>query len=121
MYSDTRRRMIRYIKNPTCEVSLPWQPLIDNLELAMRLFSEGKVQQPVRATLPVAKHGGFFGIPTYTGRAIFFTKNSLWARTERGPEITQNDFRQRHPISSTSKNPGNGIVAKFFDTKENFT
>ena len=42
--------------------TLTMRELIPAMERALMDFSAGRVQQPVRTVLPVAKHGGWFGV-----------------------------------------------------------
>jgi alanine dehydrogenase len=50
---------------------LRMEEVIPAMERALADFSSGKVVQPVRTMLPVAKHEGFLGLmPAYTGAAL---------------------------------------------------
>ena len=49
---------------------LRMEELIPAMAEAMRALSSGKVVQPLRTVLPVAKHGGFFGIMPAYGVAL---------------------------------------------------
>ncbi|HEY3663159.1 MAG TPA: ornithine cyclodeaminase family protein [Chthoniobacterales bacterium] len=50
---------------------LRMEELIPAMANAMRELSAGKVEQPVRLVLPVAKHAGFFGVmPAFGGGAL---------------------------------------------------
>ena len=50
---------------------LRMEEVIPAMERALAAFSSGKVVQPTRVMVPVAEHGGFFGLmPAYTGAAL---------------------------------------------------
>lgn len=50
---------------------LRMEEVIPVMERALAAFSSGKVVQPTRVMVPVAEHGGFFGLmPAYTGAAL---------------------------------------------------
>ena len=52
---------IPFFTNLQCESAMPWAELTDQLETGLKRFSNGEIEQPVRATLLVKEHSGFLG------------------------------------------------------------
>ena len=52
---------VPFFTNLQCDSALPWKKLIDELEVGLTQFSNGQIEQPVRAMLEVKKHSGFLG------------------------------------------------------------
>ena len=52
---------IPFFTNLQCESAMPWKELTDQLEVGIMRFSNGEIEQPVRAMLPVTEHSGFLG------------------------------------------------------------
>ena len=82
--------------------------LIDAMRGALRDLSAGRVEQPMRVVLPIAEHGGFFGVmPAYGGAlgaklVTFYPKNKdththhamiLLFRPETGEPLVTMDGR----------------------------
>src|SRR5213592_5129922 len=73
--------MMDVFDEPAVQQRLRYQVLIPAIADALAALSSGKVVQPVRAVLPVAQHGGFFGVmPAYAGALgakliTFYPKN----------------------------------------------
>ena len=52
---------VPFFTNLQCDSALPWKKLIDELEVGLTRFSNGQIEQPVRAMLEVKQHSGFLG------------------------------------------------------------
>ena len=52
---------IPFFTNLQCESAMPWEELTNKLEIGIKRFSNGEIEQPVRATLLVNEHSGFLG------------------------------------------------------------
>ena len=52
---------VPFFTNLQCDSALPWKKLVDELEVGLTQFSNGQIEQPVRAMLEVKKHSGFLG------------------------------------------------------------
>ena len=52
---------VPFFTNLQCDSALPWPKLIQELEIGLARFSNGKIEQPVRAMLDVKEHSGFLG------------------------------------------------------------
>ena len=48
----------KYFSDFKCEMCLPWVELTNRLEVAMKQFSKGEVNQPVRTTLNINEEDG---------------------------------------------------------------
>ena len=48
----------KYFSDFECEMCLPWVELTNRLEVAMKQFSKGEVNQPVRTTLKINEENG---------------------------------------------------------------
>ena len=65
---------------------LRMEEVIPAMERALAAFSSGKVVQPTRVMVPVAEHGGFFGLmPAYTGAASARSWSLSTRTTQRYP------------------------------------
>jgi ornithine cyclodeaminase/alanine dehydrogenase-like protein (mu-crystallin family) len=69
------------LDEPAVQQRLRYEDLIPVIADALAALASGRVVQPVRAVLPVAQHGGFFGVmPAYAGAlgaklVTFYPKN----------------------------------------------
>ena len=52
---------IPFFTNLQCESAMPWEELTNQLEIGIKRFSNGEIEQPVRAMLPITEHSGFLG------------------------------------------------------------
>ena len=52
---------IPFFTNLQCESAMPWEELTNQLEIGIKRFSNGEIEQPVRAMLPISEHSGFLG------------------------------------------------------------
>ena len=52
---------IPFFTNLQCESAMPWEELTNKLEIGIKRFSNGEIEQPVRAMLPISEHSGFLG------------------------------------------------------------
>ena len=52
---------VPFFTNLQCDSALPWPKLIQELEIGLTRFSNGQIEQPVRAMLDVKEHSGFLG------------------------------------------------------------
>ena len=52
---------VPFFSNLQCDSALPWPKLIQQLEIGLTRFSNGQIEQPVRAMLEVKEHSGFLG------------------------------------------------------------
>ena len=63
---------VPFFTNLQCDSALPWKKLIDELEVGLTQFSNGQIEQPVRAMLEVKKHSGFLGKINIIMSDLFF-------------------------------------------------
>ena len=83
---------------------LRMEEVIPAMERALAAFSSGKVVQPTRVMVPVAEHGGFFGLmPAYTGAASARSWSLSTRTTQRYPPtmlpFSSSSPRQANPWS----------------------
>ncbi len=53
---------VAYANNSQCEQALAWTQLVDGLEIGLKRFSNGEIEQPIRKMLEVKEHSGFLGL-----------------------------------------------------------
>ena len=68
---------VPFLSNLECETALPWNDLIDKLEIGLERFSKGEVEQPVRVMLPIQQHSGFLGKTIYRFRYNYTTRDHI--------------------------------------------